>query len=220
MKYHCQFYSVNEFYAQTAKLGGGKFSEVFEAKHKVTNVAYALKKIDKTKLNQREKEFLRDEIQIISLLSAPNVVEIREVYETKRWMFIMMEQVHGGEIFNYLQNNTVCEYDMVIIMKQLLIGISYLHRSGIIHRDLKPENILVELEPQNKDNTSVRVKCVKITDFGLSKLSTPTELTFDCCGTPAYVAPEVLLKVGYRSQVDVWACGVILYSIVAKQLPF
>jgi len=64
-------------------------------------------------------------------------------------MFIMMEQVHGGEIFNYLQNNTVSEYDMVIIMKQLLTGISYLHRSGIIHRDLKPENILVELEPQN-----------------------------------------------------------------------
>jgi len=60
-----------------------------------------------------------------------------------------MEQVHGGEIFNYLQNNTVSEYDMVIIMKQLLTGISYLHRSGIIHRDLKPENILVELEPQD-----------------------------------------------------------------------
>jgi len=66
----------------------------------------------------------------------------------------------------------------------------------------------------------MRVKCVKITDFGLSKLSTPTELTFDCCGTPAYVAPEVLLKSGYRSQVDVWACGVILYSMVARQLPF
>jgi len=61
----------------------------------------------------------------------------------------MMEQVHGGELFNYLQNNIVSEYDMAIIMKQLLTGISYLHRSGIIHRDLKPENILVELEPHN-----------------------------------------------------------------------
>jgi serine/threonine protein kinase len=93
LKHHCSFYSVNEFYSQTARLGGGKFSEVFEAKHKKTNMAYALKKIDKTKLNAREKEFLRDEIQIISLLSHPNTVEIREVYETKRWMFIMMEQV-------------------------------------------------------------------------------------------------------------------------------
>lgn len=99
LKYHCQFYSVNDFYTQTARLGGGKFSEVFETKNKRTQVSYALKKIDKTKLNQREKEFLRDEIQIVSLLSHPNVVEMREVYETKRWMFIMMEQVHGGELF-------------------------------------------------------------------------------------------------------------------------
>jgi serine/threonine protein kinase len=109
---------------------------------------------------------------------------------------------------------------MVIIMKQLIIGIGYLHMCGIIHRDLKPENILVELEPKPEGQENVIVKCVKITDFGLSKLSTPTELTFDCCGTPAYVAPEVLLKVGYRAQVDLWACGIILYSMVAKQLPF
>jgi serine/threonine protein kinase len=90
---------------------------VFEAKNKRTNVSYALKKIDKTKLNQREKEFLRDEIQIVSLLSHPNVVEMREVYETKRWMFIMMEQVHGGELFQYLQNNVVTEAEMVEIMR-------------------------------------------------------------------------------------------------------
>jgi serine/threonine protein kinase len=90
---------------------------VFEAKNKRTNVSYALKKIDKTKLNQREKEFLRDEIQIVSLLSHPNVVEMREVYETKRWMFIMMEQVHGGELFQYLQNNVVTEADLVEIMR-------------------------------------------------------------------------------------------------------
>lgn len=110
---------------------------------------------------------------------------------------------------------------MAIIMKQLLIGIDYLNTCGIIHRDLKPENILVETEPQfeGKEN-SVRVKFVKITDFGLSKLATPTEMTYDCCGTPAYVAPEVLLKIGYKCPVDVWACGVILYSMVAKQLPF
>lgn len=90
---------------------------MFEAKNKRTNVSYALKKIDKTKLNQREKEFLRDEIQIVSLLSHPNVVEMREVYETKRWMFIMMEQVHGGELFQYLQNNVVTEAEMVEIMR-------------------------------------------------------------------------------------------------------
>ena len=211
---------MNEFYSQTARLGGGKFSEVFEAKHKKTNVAYALKKIDKTKLNAREKEFLRDEIQIISLLSNPNVVEIREVYETKRWMFIMMEQVQGGELFNYLQNNVVTEPDMANIMRQLLLGIQYLHQCGIIHRDLKPENILVEMQAPIGPTDTNLIRRVKITDFGLSKLAVPIELTFDCCGTPAYVAPEVLHKVGYRQHVDMWACGVILYSMVCKQLPF
>ena len=76
-------------------------------------------------------------------------------------------------------------------MRQLLLGIGYLHECGIIHRDLKPENILIETISEEEFR-------IKITDFGLSKLGTPAELTFDCCGTPAYVAPEVLLKVGYK----------------------
>lgn len=102
---------------------------------------------------------------------------------------------------------------MVEIMRQLITGIGYLHKCGVIHRDLKPENILIEIAP-NLDNK--RQLSIKITDFGLSKLATPSELTFDCCGTPAYVAPEVLLKVGYKCQVDMWACGVIMYSMICK----
>ena len=90
---------------------------MFEANNKRNDLSYALKRIDKTKLNQREKEFLRDEIQIVSLLSHPNVVEMRETYQNKRWMNIVMEQVQGGELFSYLQNNDVNEADMVEIMR-------------------------------------------------------------------------------------------------------
>lgn len=129
----------------------------------------------------------------------------------------MMEQVHGGELFQFLQNNVVTETDMVEIMRQLITGIGYLHKCGVIHRDLKPENILIEIVPSLTKEQQISIK---ITDFGLSKLATPAELTFDCCGTPAYVAPEVLLKTGYKCQVDMWACGVILYSMICKQLPF
>lgn len=107
----------------------------------------------------------------------------------------MMEQVHGGELFQFLQNNVVTETDMVEIMRQLITGIGYLHKCGVIHRDLKPENILIEIVPTLEKSKQLSIK---ITDFGLSKLTTPSELTFDCCGTPAYVAPEVLLKVGYK----------------------
>lgn len=142
---------------------------------------------------------------------------MREVYETKRWMFIMMEQVHGGELFQFLQNNQVTEADIVEIMKQLITGIGYLHKCGVIHRDLKPENILIEIIPTLDNHKQLSIK---ITDFGLSKLTTASELTYDCCGTPAYVAPEVLNKVGYKCQVDMWACGVIMYSMICKQLPF
>lgn len=124
-----------------------------------------------------------------------------------------MEQVHGGDLQSYLQKTVVSEADMVEIMRQLISGIAYLHECGIIHRDLKPENILIEtLTPDDFR--------IKITDFGLSKLGSPHELIFDCCGTPAYVAPEVLHKVGYRSQVDLWACGIILYSMISKTFPF
>lgn len=124
-----------------------------------------------------------------------------------------MEQVHGGDLQSYLQKTVVSEADMVEIMRQLITGIGYLHESGIIHRDLKPENILIETISPDEFR-------IKITDFGLSKLGSPAELIFDCCGTPAYVAPEVLHKTGYRSQVDLWACGIILYSMISKTFPF
>lgn len=128
-------------------------------------------------------------------------------------MWIVMEQVHGGDLQSYLQKNVVSEADMVEIMRQLIRGIGYLHECGIIHRDLKPENILIETN--NPDSFTI-----KITDFGLSKLGSPAELIFDCCGTPAYVAPEVLHKTGYKAQVDLWACGIILYSMISKTFPF
>ena len=209
LKHHCEFYDISQFYELGQRLGGGKFSDVFEARNHRTKVTYALKKIDKTKLNPKEKDFLRDEVQIVSLLSHPNVVEMREIYQNQRWMWIVMEQVHGGELFKYLQKNVLSEADIVEIMRQLIEGIGYLHECGVIHRDLKPENILIETYSEDQFR-------IKITDFGLSKLGTPTELTFDACGTPAYVAPEVLHKVGYRKEVDLWACGVILYTMISK----
>jgi serine/threonine protein kinase len=95
----------------------------------------------------------------------------------------------------------------------LIHGIGYIHECGIIHRDLKPENILIETYSE----TEFRIK---ITDFGLSRLGTPAELVFDACGTPAYVAPEILHKVGYRTKVDLWACGIILFSMISKSFPF
>jgi serine/threonine protein kinase len=107
--------------------------------------------------------------------------------------------------------------------------VQYLHGCGILHRDIKPENILVEFDDnsnaglrkkQNYFNYNERVRRVKITDFGLSKIVTSRDQVVDSCGTPAYVAPEVLLKQPYHKEVDVWALGVIMYLMVCKVLPF
>lgn len=102
-----------------------------------------------------------------------------------------------------------------MIVSQILEALQYLHMCGIVHRDLKPENILVECD----ENTN-EVLHVKLTDFGLSKIIVPGQLMFESCGTPAYVAPEVLTKNGYGQEVDIWSCGVILYTMLARCLPF
>lgn len=201
--------------------------------HKVTRNICAVKKISKVKLNPKERQFLRNELLIISMISHPNVVEMFEYFETSKWIYISMECVRGGELYHYLDQNELQEIDIAFIMKQLLEGVHYLHGCGIIHRDIKPENILVELEPittnyisissnhsKSYANQAQAVKRVKLTDFGLSKIVTPTDHVEDSCGTPAYVAPEVLLKKLYHKQVDVWALGVIMYLMVCKVLPF
>ena len=111
--------------------------------------------------------------------------------------------------------------DIAKIIKQALEALGYLHACGVVHRDIKPENILVELEdPVHESLKSQALKCIKITDFGLSKIMTPKDEVVDCCGTPAYVAPEILQKTPYGPAVDIWALGIVFYLMIAKALPF
>ena len=154
------------------------------------------------------------------MIRHPYVVEIRDVYESKRWIYISMESVKGGELFNYLDQNSLTEIGIAQIMKQALQALDYLHACGIMHRDIKPENILVELDDPLPGQRTRALKRIKITDFGLSKIVTSRDQVLDCCGTPAYVAPEILQKTPYHKQVDIWALGVVFYLMVAKALPF
>lgn len=110
-------------------------------------------------------------------------------------------------------------------MNDILQGLEYLHACGIIHRDLKPDNILID-----KTSKSIKVgystfnqeilKRAMITDFGLSKMYSSPQKVVDCCGTPAYVAPEMLFKVGYKFEIDIWACGIILYQLIMQRFPY
>ena len=100
-------------------------------------------------------------------------------------------------------------------MYELICAINYMQVCGVVHRDLKPENILIEKDPDTEE-----IKHIKVTDFGLSKIARPNEIMMESCGTPAYVAPEVLLKKGYKKEVDMWSAGVIYYTLICRQLPF
>lgn len=113
-------------------------------------------------------------------------------FENERFLYIVMEECVDGELFEHIKNNQLREREVSVIMYQLIEAIHYLQMSGIVHRDLKPENILIEKDPESDE-----VLHVKVTDFGLSKIVLPKETMMECCGTPAYVAPEVLLKNGY-----------------------
>eukprot|EP01103_Thecamoeba_quadrilineata_P010526 TRINITY_DN229_c0_g1_i1.p1 TRINITY_DN229_c0_g1~~TRINITY_DN229_c0_g1_i1.p1 ORF type:complete len:795 (+),score=201.82 TRINITY_DN229_c0_g1_i1:271-2385(+) len=136
------------------------------------------------------------------------------MYETKTHLFLVMEYVEGGELFDrIIERGCFSEKDAANIIRQILEAVKYLHTLGIVHRDLKPENVLCATK---------EALDVKIADFGLSKIldNDNKQVLQTCCGTPSYAAPELLLCEGYAEPVDIWAVGVILYTLLSGCLPF
>ncbi|KAJ6856337.1 hypothetical protein NC651_038062 [Populus alba x Populus x berolinensis] len=195
-------------------LGKGTFAKVYYGKHLVTGDSVAIKVINTDRVKKEGMmEQIQTEISVMHLVRHPNIVELKEVMATKTKIFFIMEYVRGGELFARVAKGRLKEEVARKYFQQLISAIDYCHSRGVYHRDLKPENMLLD-EDEN----------LKISDFGLSAL--PEQLLQDgllhtMCGTPAYVAPEVLRKKGYDgSKADTWSCGVILYVLLAGFLPF
>ncbi|KAL7606410.1 hypothetical protein Lser_V15G17636 [Lactuca serriola] len=195
-------------------LGQGTFAKVYYAKDLFTSESVAIKVIKKDQVRKEGlMEQITREISIMRLVRHPNVVELKEVMATKRKIFFVMEYVTGGELFAKVLKGKLKEDVARKYFQQLISAVDFCHSRGVSHRDLKPENLLLD---ENGD--------LKVTDFGLSAL--PEQLTNDGllhtqCGTPAYVAPEVLRRKGYDgAKADIWSCGVILYVLLAGFLPF
>lgn len=195
-------------------LGKGTFAKVYYGKHLVTGESVAIKVISKDQVKKEGMmEQIQREISVMRLVRHPNIVELKEVMATKTKIFFIMEYVRGGELFAKVAKGRLKEEAARKYFQQLISAIDYCHSRGVYHRDLKPENLLLD-EDEN----------LKISDFGLSAL--PEQFRQDGllhtqCGTPAYVAPEVLRKKGYDgSKADIWSCGVILYVLLAGFLPF
>jgi tRNA A-37 threonylcarbamoyl transferase component Bud32 len=169
---------IEEDYVIGKELGHGRFSHVCDCVHKATGKHYAVKIIDKNAIEPEEKELLRTEIAVLKLVHHPHIIRLQAVYESRSNIFIVMELLHGGELFDRIVGRPrFTEAEAAKVIRPLIESVAYLHDLGIVHRDIKPENILCG------DDLSD----LKIADFGLSKLLLPKETMRMPCGTLSYV---------------------------------
>ncbi|CAI9290859.1 unnamed protein product [Lactuca saligna] len=202
-------------YEKGKLIGTGTFAKVYHGREVSTGESVAIKVINKDQVrDQGMVEQIQTEISATRLVRHPNIVELREVFATKSKIYYVMEYVSGGELFAKVSGGGRLKEDVARkYFQQLISAVDFCHSRGVSHRDIKPENLLLN---GNDD--------LKITDFGFSAL--PEQKRYDGllhtqCGTPAYVAPEVLRKKGYDgAKADIWSCGVVLYVLLAGFLPF
>uniref|UniRef100_A0A8C0V3J5 non-specific serine/threonine protein kinase n=1 Tax=Cyanistes caeruleus TaxID=156563 RepID=A0A8C0V3J5_CYACU len=218
--------SEEEF--ETIKLiSNGAYGAVYLVRHKTTRQRFAMKKINKQNLilrNQIQQAFV--ERDILTFAENPFVVSMFCSFETKRHLCMVMEYVEGGDCATLLKNIGALPVDMArMYFAETVLALEYLHNYGIVHRDLKPDNLLI-----------TSMGHIKLTDFGLSKIGlmslttnlyeghiekdTREFLDKQVCGTPEYIAPEVILRQGYGKPVDWWAMGIILYEFLVGCVPF
>jgi 5'-AMP-activated protein kinase catalytic alpha subunit len=193
-------------------LGHGNFGKVKEAKHIITGAQVAIKIINRSKLRSPDmSEKVRREISILMMMKHPHIVRLYEVIETPTEIFLVMEHVAGGELFDYIvTRGKLHEEEARRIFQQVVSALAYCHSLGVVHRDLKPENLLMSLDGS-----------IKIADFGLANLMQDGEFLRTSCGSPNYAAPEVISGLLYAGpEVDCWSVGVILYALLVGTLPF
>lgn len=206
---------VGNKYELGRTLGEGNFGKVKFAKNLDSGHPFAVKILDKERIiDLKITDQIKREIGTLKLLKHPNVVRLHEVIASKTKIYMVLEYVNGGELFDKISSKgKLSEAVGRRLFQQLIDAVSYCHDKGIFHRDLKLENVLVDA-----------VGNIKVSDFGLSAL--PQHLQDDgllhtTCGSPNYVAPEVLKNKGYDGATsDTWSCGIILYVILTGYLPF
>ncbi|EDV23017.1 uncharacterized protein TRIADDRAFT_37919 [Trichoplax adhaerens] len=193
-------------------LGVGTFGKVKLAVHQYTHHQVAVKIINRTRIKSLDvASKIRREIQNLKLFRHPHIIKLYQVITTPSDIFMVMEYVSGGELFEYIiKRGRLNEADARRFFQQIISGVDYCHRHMVAHRDLKPENLLL-------DSSNM----VKIADFGLSNMMKDGEFLRTSCGSPNYAAPEVISGKPYAGpEVDVWSCGVILYALLCGSLPF
>ena len=193
-------------------LGTGSFGRVLLVRFKSNNTLYAMKILRKDQIKlKHQEEHTKTERDLMVKINNPFIVNIKFAFQDESKLYIVSDFMQGGDMFYHLHSQKKFEEKKAKFYTiELILGLEFLHKNNMIYRDLKPENILMDSNGH-----------IKISDFGLSKiLDSPDEKTFTLCGTPQYLAPEIIKKKGYDKTVDWWSLGCFLYEMITGYLPF
>ena len=195
-------------------LGRGSFGEVLLVRLKANKKVYAMKILNKSILKLKKQELhTKTERDLMVKINCPFIVNIKSAFQDTTKLYIVSEFMQGGDMFFHLHDGQIIVFNnekAKFYILELVLALECLHKHNMVYRDLKPENILLDEKGH-----------VKLTDFGLSKiLETESDKAFTICGTPQYLAPEVLLKKGYDKAVDWWSLGCVMYEMLTGRLPF
>ncbi|XP_059496753.1 serine/threonine-protein kinase BRSK2-like isoform X4 [Stegostoma tigrinum] len=192
-------------------LGKGQTGLVKLGIHCITGQKVAIKIVNREKLTESVLMKVEREIAILKLIEHPHVLKLHDVYENKKYLYLVLEHVSGGELFDYLvKKGRLTPKEARKFFRQILSALDFCHSHSICHRDLKPENLLLD----EKNN-------IRIADFGMASLQVGDSLLETSCGSPHYACPEVIRGEKYDGRrADVWSCGVILFALLVGALPF
>ncbi|KAL1206273.1 Serine/threonine-protein kinase ATG1a [Cardamine amara subsp. amara] len=195
------------------RIGSGSFAVVWLAKHRSSGLEVAVKEIDKKLLSPKVKDNLFKEISILSTIDHPNIIRFYEAIQTGDRIFLVLEYCSGGDLAGYINlHGKVSETVAKHFMRQLALGLQVLQEKHFIHRDLKPQNLLLS----SKEVTPL----LKIGDFGFARSLTPESMAETFCGSPLYMAPEIIRNQKYDAKADLWSAGAILFQLVTGKPPF
>lgn len=203
-------YKIKDYCVEHNKIGAGAFSTIHKAYKEGNNKIYAVKKIDIFKY-KNNKETYKREFSLLRKLDHKNIIKLHDILiDTKNQnLFLVLDYYKNGDFAKFLNNRSLKEKFAKNYMFQLRDGLQYLFSKNVIHRDLKPQNILLD------DNNNLI-----ITDFGLAKHFKSNEMLETVCGSPLYMAPEIIAKKNYTVQSDLWSIGIILYQMIYGKVPY